>query len=1273
MAVIDPSVMDAILSKSNWSMAAELKAKAFGTFEIFVPPVVQPDPALVVPVDVQALYVPVSHSERYVKLPLELGGPAGVDEQVAPFSTPVARPSGVHLHWAMPDGLLRGEMTDDPDAPIPMRPLPDRWLVVRMTGPVDARSLDLAAWVIEAERGKVWSLEDYPDGPSEGDGDEVKPNELDGIIGGSPNWTAVYDATRNRFAFHDPLTGVDARRVTTRLASYVVIGWWSVRANDPLASSYWPFAVSRRLAEFGWTASTAPLGPKPPFVATRNAKVAAQFRTERFSTEAGVRRVDVQGALKLSTAQTALLKGFDEVRFDGISMPRLVTRYDTLMHGCVYGVPLTGGVGKDLAPKAADIELSLAPTLERLMAAQASKGLNVTARDKREYFESLLTAVANSSILDLGERDGVVKLDEAEHSDGFEAFQGPESYEDVIVERSQSALSAGRPLRNKAVAAASGAAPSAEVIWKGDRTGSSKASMHELREAAGILSRRAVAEPVTDDAPVTRRVARPGPRYHRAVPPVVGLRNFGRTNRFSDGRFNDDGLLICRWTKEMATKVGVLFLASDYVPDLANAALPAVTNLVLHNSFLLDPYMDKWVSTATQKVLPEKDVVPMLTRLRAEMALRYSADGVYDGVAPIARGGKGRSTLAAMALNEELLRFSLFEGREPSPVGITSWAQPWCPVWLEWEAVLEPGRGLAGWQLGRIEFAGASDTGGATLTVRGRAPITSGLAKKYQALIMTYLAAEAQRDDAGAGEIAKGHQDALADLAGFLVSADLGSVTLDTVGDVWLAVENGPDGRDMPVPATVAAELQALGLPRLIASGKLQLSRARIIDSFGRFRDAPTDAITLPAALETSLRSGARALSLPPRLSLPARIMWRFVDAADPGPDPAEGRLDQADPTRTISPISGFVLPDFMDESIEFFDRDGLPLGEVIHDPVTGGLIWEGGVGREGPAATLPEDGLAASARLCGRIAQGMIDADIAQRSDPETADKESPLSAFLRAVDTTMWSVDGSLAFAGATIAGLVGRPVAVVSTLLWLDIPQELSKSGAFGANVDEIRDMLIREAVFEAVKTQAFDLRLGELAKGHDGLYGYFVGEDFQHFNLVEKAVGEAARFNASGKGFRALLGTISGQIGTDLLPAPSPLDCPYIRGSGAMPLHSGQKVRLTLLMHPSARVHVTSGILPRKSLELVRDWVAPGLGRIAPSARIGPVIIDPDKVRLPKIAAFGANQTWTRRDSPITWRDDPILSATQAALLPEGRVSLQEGYIRIAPAGPENGEA
>ena len=53
-----------------------------------------------------------------------------------------------------------------------------------------------------------------------------------------------------------------------------------------------------------------------------------------------------------------------------------------------------------------------------------------------------------------------------------------------------------------------------------------------------------------------------------------------------------------------------------------------------------------------------------------------------------------------------------------------------------------------------------------------------------------------------------------------------------------------------------------------------------------------------------------------------------------------------------------------------------------------------------------------------------------------------------------------------------------------------------------------------------------------------------------------------------------------------------------------------------MHPAGKVHLTSGVLPRKALQLARDWVQPGLAVIAPSVRVGPVLVDADAIRLPK---------------------------------------------------------
>ena len=58
-------------------------------------------------------------------------------------------------------------------------------------------------------------------------------------------------------------------------------------------------------------------------------------------------------------------------------------------------------------------------------------------------------------------------------------------------------------------------------------------------------------------------------------------------------------------------------------------------------------------------------------------------------------------------------------------------------------------------------------------------------------------------------------------------------------------------------------------------------------------------------------------------------------------------------------------------------------------------------------------------------------------------------------------------------------------------------------------------------------------------------------------------------------------------------------------------------------------------------------------------------DPAQVRLPKISSFPKNQLFTRRNTPASWKDDPILAATQEALLPELPHEVQEGYIRIAP--------
>jgi hypothetical protein len=375
--------------------------------------------------------------------------------------------------------------------------------------------------------------------------------------------------------------------------------------------------------------------------------------------------------------------------------------------------------------------------------------------------------------------------------------------------------------------------------------------------------------------------------------------------------------------------------------------------------------------------------------------------------------------------------------------------------------------------------------------------------------------------------------------------------------------------------------------------------------------------------------------------------MFRLVDPAARGDDAAEANVDQVEPARMVNPVCGFLLPDHIDEALEFFDVAGRPLGQLMHEPIGGGVAWEIAPGRTGPADAGPLFDLAGATTHLGRLAAGTVTADAQFRQGQGVAidsDTESALSALLRAIDTTMWSVDALSGLGTEHIAGLVGRPIAVVRVRLRLEMASEFGRDAAAAAL---------------ALADRAFTVRIGEITRADDAVLGYFVDDDYEHVHVVDKVVAQLAV--DSGR----LRGQLAGIDRAVQVPGTRPITHPYVIAEDELRLRIGQTVMLTLLMHPAGKANATCGVLPRKSIQLARDWVAPGLGVIAPSARIGPVLIDPAQVRLPKISSFPKDQVFTRRDTPATWKDDPILAATQEALLPDLPHEVQEGYIRIAP--------
>jgi hypothetical protein len=185
---------------------------------------------------------------------------------------------GVHLHWAMPDGLTRG---GGPGAELDFPPTPTRWLVTRFA--ISGDSVTTRSWLVQSDAlavdppsaGSSVTLPVAPSatfpsgfgylGRSHELGDEgwseeraaafasvadVAPKPLNAVSNGEPGFAAYYPSCRGVFGFWDALTDVDAPKAQPAQLTYSVVGWYDDPARDPVQPGATPASLE---AARGWT------------------------------------------------------------------------------------------------------------------------------------------------------------------------------------------------------------------------------------------------------------------------------------------------------------------------------------------------------------------------------------------------------------------------------------------------------------------------------------------------------------------------------------------------------------------------------------------------------------------------------------------------------------------------------------------------------------------------------------------------------------------------------------------------------------------------------------------------------------------------------------------------------------------------------------------------------------------------------------------------------------------------------------------------------------
>jgi hypothetical protein len=1194
-------------------------------------------------------------------LPVEGAAPLTVPGQdpAKPFVDVEPLEPGVHLHWALPDGLTRGAHENAADPFLRFPAVPDLWLIVRWNPPPPARkaservpagtviqagltlSVDSRrsyhAWVLDALTRVATPLDSWtpPDPASkrlrltavgELDQGQLLPRATPDEVQNRLFDGAYYPASRNRFGFYDSLAGAGPGPY-----SYVVVGWYARLSEDPLhaagndeARRAW--AQARRW-DLPWMCRAGLPTSLFDGVAQGIPLPSLQLEDLQLNPMGPVGQVlDYQ---VLVDVQSQLIAGLgSDVRVSTgpvVGMSPLECHPDRIFcHGTVIDVAWNGGGGalrgkSDPAPVP---ELIVSPSLYAAAAdGFANGGLDEVVQALELNLGGEMGGGTDAARQGLAHRLHAAAF--ASHSGGQDdawfveqtagqtgsilgqrlGFEGTTPVTLAGVPQAVKELTVRDLALRQALAKQLGGGDPAVEASIVKRTVFTRAEVQTLTAVPALQGKVAAFHAYV-----------PRPRFYKPVAPVVLLSGCGRAWRYGqDGRLDPErfdeeasgGFLRCRDGYGVVTGLSITLPkiavapevnADDVVGDGPSlAAVPATAAALVREASLVDP--------------PNAALMARLWLARAGLTGQALLDRLDEATAAFEVEMElwwGLADVEAGAdLESEILDASRYVGTLPSPIAVTPWREPWAPLFAEcrWEYVPLDGGAVPGlpgpWTLGEVDWqpSGAPKLGAAK-------PLMS----EERCLLSV----------------------AVADLLVGTVARTM-KLVVETNGSVH---PNGPAAvarTDVLSCALAQLERTLADAGAGVRAGWLRLERLRLVDVFGQTRmlidkHAPVGSLDVRRASEDQQALAALDPALPahallrPRLPYWSRLQLRFTP-----PQPAGA-----------TSVRGFLLPDLVEHGVELFDQDGQGLGQLVHRRAEDGsteVRWEAH-----PWAAVVDaaaDPLAPGRVVADPLLEGLVEGILKQ---PAAPNGESALAAMLRAMDTTRLAVERR-ANRSASLGRIAGRPVALVSAALSLETAAVATDPSTNPTPTPP------------PVGVQA---RLGSLTQLDDGLLGWLVDTDLAAFHPVDAAVRQIAVASGPYSGFQGDAGA----------PATRPIDHPYVSPQDRLTLSVGTPVGLLLLMDPHSALYATCGVLPRKRLALPEEQVET-TEALGPSFRCAPVLLRPDAPALPLPVVADRTWEWVRAEDG-GWSRLPAAAATDAASVDPRPARIEDGWLRLTGA-------
>ena len=351
-----------------------------------------------------------------------------------------------------------------------------------------------------------------------------------------------------------------------------------------------------------------------------------------------------------------------------------------------------------------------------------------------------------------------------------------------------------------------------------------------------------------------------------------------------------------------------------------------------------------------------------------------------------------------------------------------------------------------------------------------------------------------------------------------------------------------------------------------IRAGFLQIERLRLIDSFGRSRDLNISQFRIPSHLQTP-ENEKKLLKLLPRIVQPSRTHFEWK------------KQDQ----RT-GPICGWIMANYLSNSIMFFDAEGLALGQLLNTQ------W---------------------------IPAPLGVPSIAEIKDPEfrkfathiqsISTNAAAMNTFINQMDAGLENIFPENASSTHAASMMAGQPLAIVRARIYMELQGKPELNQRYTAFEADLNDFLLTDPEDRRADPEKFyternsggfidveiPLRLGETAKKNDGVVAYLI---------------ETPDLTSS-----------------EAYAGPIQFTHEELTSALTIPLN-GKPIDLTLLVEVHGHIQVKTGILPRLEIVIPSYFYENSLSKMEFISLPTMVLTPVDQIQLPLVPGNGFHWSW-----------------------------------------------